>query len=265
MDYRKIYIKIINNAKKQNRSKSNGYFELHHILPKSLFPLWKNRKSNKVLLTAREHFFCHQLLAKIYPCKSMLYALHAFISRPNADYKISSREYQRIKENYALMLSKKFKGRKRPKEEVDRIVATRINNHYTHSEETRRKISEKNKGRKWTKEQREKRERTISGREKTEKEIYNQSQLQNRYLEYLKNGGLEKQREVMKKASEVARLKNMKSVICVETNETFDSIKSASKVANADGKKRNLSISIKKGYACANGLHFKLLSQVDDL
>ena len=27
----------------------------------------------------------------------MTYALHAFVSRPNADYKITSREYERIK------------------------------------------------------------------------------------------------------------------------------------------------------------------------
>ena len=108
MDYRKTYIKIINNAKKQNRSKSNEYFELHHILPKSLFPLWKNRKSNKVLLTAREHFFCHQLLTKIYPSSSMTYALIKFYNLPNSNYKYTnSKEYERLKIALSKYMSQK--------------------------------------------------------------------------------------------------------------------------------------------------------------
>jgi hypothetical protein len=68
MDYRKVYIFIIKKAKSENRQKGKGiYYERHHILPKSLFPLWDKEKKNLVLLTAREHFFCHQLLTKIYP------------------------------------------------------------------------------------------------------------------------------------------------------------------------------------------------------
>ena len=101
MNYRKVYIKIIFNAKLEEaqglRSKKNGYYERHHILPKSLFPLWKKRRTNIVLLTAREHFFCHQLLSKIYPSKEMAYALIAFTIRPNSNYKISSREYEQLK------------------------------------------------------------------------------------------------------------------------------------------------------------------------
>lgn len=80
MNYKKLYIGIINKAKSENRKKGhNIYYESHHILPKSLFPLWKTRKSNLVLLTAREHFFCHQLLTKIYPSKAMSYALFRLV------------------------------------------------------------------------------------------------------------------------------------------------------------------------------------------
>ena len=40
MNYRKAYMKITNYAKAQNRSKKNGnYYEKHHILPKSIYPL----------------------------------------------------------------------------------------------------------------------------------------------------------------------------------------------------------------------------------
>lgn len=70
MNYRHVYCVIISHAKSEEklglRKKGNGtYYEAHHILPKSLFPLWENRKSNLVLLTARERLFCHQLLIKI--------------------------------------------------------------------------------------------------------------------------------------------------------------------------------------------------------
>ena len=259
MNYRRIYCKIINNAKSQNRDKKLGYYELHHILPKSLFPLWKNRKSNKVLLTAREHFFCHQLLSKIYPTEQMTYALHAFTSRPNADYKITSREYQRIREEYAVLVSKRFKGKKRPKSEIDKIVSTRISSGYRHSEETKKKIGEKSKDRKWTQEQRQKRHNTISSRERTDKEIQSVQRMRAGYLEYLENGGREKQKEILQKATNAAKIKNQKKVICIETGEVFESLKDASEVANSDGKKRNLSISIKKGTGCADGLHFKFL------
>jgi len=100
MNYRHIYAIIITKAKEEMqlgiRCKGNGnYYEKHHILPKSLFPLWKHRSSNIVLLTAREHYFCHELLIKIYPSRSMNYALW-FLS--NSKYhKVSSRQYERAK------------------------------------------------------------------------------------------------------------------------------------------------------------------------
>lgn len=40
MDYRKVYMRIIFKAKSEDRRKGQGtYYEAHHILPKSLFPL----------------------------------------------------------------------------------------------------------------------------------------------------------------------------------------------------------------------------------
>lgn len=97
---------IINNAKLEEnlglRKKKNGvYYESHHILPKSIFPLWKNKKSNKVLLTAREHFFCHQLLTKIFPSYEMICALFYMCNGNKYQRKeCSSREYENIKKDY---------------------------------------------------------------------------------------------------------------------------------------------------------------------
>lgn len=62
--YTKIYFAIIDNAKKQSRTKSkDSYFENHHIYPKSLGG--KNTKDNLVLLSYREHYICHWLLVKM--------------------------------------------------------------------------------------------------------------------------------------------------------------------------------------------------------
>lgn len=107
MDYRKIYLKIISKAKHENRKKLERddpnyvYYESHHILPKSLFPLWAKRKSNLVLLTAREHFFCHQLLEKIYPNSNMFLAVWYLANDDQNKYCIKgSKEYQKLKERY---------------------------------------------------------------------------------------------------------------------------------------------------------------------
>lgn len=100
MNYRHIYMilitKALNEQKLGLRKKKNGtYYEKHHILPKSMFPLWKDRPSNQVLLTAREHYFCHQLLTKIYPTKEMIFALWRLSH--SSKHKVSSREYERLR------------------------------------------------------------------------------------------------------------------------------------------------------------------------
>jgi len=55
---------------KQRKNPNYKYYERHHILPKSLFPQYKDFnkqfKWNKVLLTAKEHILAHILLMKHY-------------------------------------------------------------------------------------------------------------------------------------------------------------------------------------------------------
>ena len=62
MNYLHVYNQIIINRK---NNPIKGYTERHHIVPRSLGG--NNNKSNKVRLTAREHFICHLLLTKMYP------------------------------------------------------------------------------------------------------------------------------------------------------------------------------------------------------
>lgn len=62
MNYLKIYFNIIRKALISNRKKSKEiYYERHHIKPISIGG--PDIKKNCVLLTAREHFICHALLA----------------------------------------------------------------------------------------------------------------------------------------------------------------------------------------------------------
>lgn len=118
MNYRKVYMAIIAKAIKENRKKSSKdaenyvYYEEHHILPKSLFPAWKSKKCNLVLLTAREHLFCHKLLTKIYPCQQMTSALWLMFN--TRSHKDTCREYERIKKEMVKYFNENKKKNHNP-------------------------------------------------------------------------------------------------------------------------------------------------------
>ena len=161
MNYRHIYMKIITKAKEEMcqsiRVKGNGnYYERHHILPKSLFPLWAKRKSNIVLLTAREHFFCHQLLDKIYPNSKMFIGLWR-LSNDNKHRYLSSKEYERLKQRYSKFMSElhkgqpsKNKGKKLSEKHKQKLSSAHKGKKL--SDETKQKIAESHKGKKFSEE-----------------------------------------------------------------------------------------------------------------
>lgn len=68
-EYLQDYNDIISNAKNRgiDRSKLNGYYEIHHDIPRSVRPDLIKEKSNLTALTAKEHIVCHILLYRIYP------------------------------------------------------------------------------------------------------------------------------------------------------------------------------------------------------
>lgn len=73
MNYKTIYDKLVNNAKKRINP-DYVYIEVHHIIPQSIGGT--NDISNLVELTLREHYFAHELLVRIYPNSNELkYAL----------------------------------------------------------------------------------------------------------------------------------------------------------------------------------------------
>ena len=130
--YTTWYLSIISKAKKRTLE-NIVYTEIHHIIPKSLGG--SNDPSNLVKLTAREHFICHMLLPKMVAGNNrqkMIYAWWAMANQKRPDqyrYKISSRMYEIVRE-----------------------AAAENHSMYTHSDETKMKLSEARKGKKFSKE-----------------------------------------------------------------------------------------------------------------
>jgi hypothetical protein len=107
------YYSIITFAQQQNRKKlkrSNPaflYYESHHVLPKAIFPEYKNSKWNKVLLTGKEHHRCHQLLLEITSNDNYHRMIHAYWSmatRKTDDMtriEITAEEYEVLRDQFS--------------------------------------------------------------------------------------------------------------------------------------------------------------------
>lgn len=126
MNYLNVYNNLINKAKSEGRIKSWGlYYEWHHIIPKCLGG--NNLKDNLVLLTAREHFIAHKLLAKINKGNSgIVYAVWAMVHKVSnkhytRNYIVGSREYEYYRKLFAETASRHLMG-------------------YSHTEETKNKM-----------------------------------------------------------------------------------------------------------------------------
>tara|TARA_R110000744_G_scaffold51511_3_gene110872 strand:- start:2313 stop:3116 length:804 start_codon:yes stop_codon:yes gene_type:complete len=131
MDYSKVYDNFITSRK---GAAVNGYSEKHHILPRSMGG--SDCSSNIIKLTAREHFFSHLLLAKIYGGK--MWAALSFMSRSGTKsskkYKCNSRQYQLAKVKDAEWKSKIYSGDSNPfygkthsQESISRMSKPRVN------------------------------------------------------------------------------------------------------------------------------------------
>lgn len=151
--YEKWYYDIIQNAKNQNRSKGGSiYYEYHHIIPKSLGG--PNTSENMVLLTGREHFICHWLLYKFCEGNNKHKMAHAWFMMCNTNnstqkrYTPNSRIYE---------------------------AAKKAKNSANVSEETRKKQSESQKGKKISPETRKKISTSMIGKIKSDEHCKNLS------------------------------------------------------------------------------------------
>lgn len=106
MDYASIYCSIIDRARLRDLI---GYKEKHHIVPRCMGG--SDEFNNLVNLTAREHFLCHWLLARLYPMEQKIsYAFWAMCNQnSNNQCRItpSSRAYAEAK----LAFSQAHRGR----------------------------------------------------------------------------------------------------------------------------------------------------------
>ncbi len=140
MNWQKIHDQIIDRAKDR---KLNEYSENHHIKPRCLGGT--DDSENLVRLTAREHFIIHKILCLIYPNENRLHWA-AFMmsscfgnSNQSRNYRISSSEYQRLKENLKLSEETKEKISNSKKGQRSRL-GIKLSN------ESKEKISKSRKG-----------------------------------------------------------------------------------------------------------------------
>ncbi len=114
MNYKKIYNNIIENRK--HNPITTGYTEKHHIIPRSIYGT--DDKSNLVKLTAREHFICHYLLAKMYDKYSFeWYKMnHAFLIMKSQSLRqeryFNSNLYNSLRENFSEIMKQTQLGEK---------------------------------------------------------------------------------------------------------------------------------------------------------
>jgi hypothetical protein len=174
----------------------DGYTERHHIHPRSLGGT--NDKDNLVNLTAREHFICHWLLTKMHTGEArgkMINALYLMQGKNQYQERyINSRVYETLRTEYAQYISKLNTGRIQPLDEKTKQIAAitgrkrasfseewkakmsasklgENNNRYgvDVSEETRRKIGDRIRGRKQTEEEKARRGLANLGKVKPKK------------------------------------------------------------------------------------------------
>lgn len=104
------YMRLMQALKNQ---KIDGYFERHHILPKSLGG--DNSKENLINLTARQHFIAHKLLWMAYRGSQMGRAFYSMCNIRKSY--VGSKEYELARIEVAKAtseLGKKSKGRVTP-------------------------------------------------------------------------------------------------------------------------------------------------------
>lgn len=156
MDYQKHYKNLINTRKLLIRNKEYGIYEKRHILPKSLGGT--NKKENLVLLTPKEHYIAHLLLAKMYIGKDkakMCYALLCMCieNKLHKRNNYSAKRYENARMLLVLHCSGKNHsnyGKRASDETKKKMSLSRIgekNGFFgkRHSNETKNKIKKKRK------------------------------------------------------------------------------------------------------------------------
>lgn len=141
--YTKWYNQII--AQAQHRIlPADVYVEIHHIIPRSLGGT--DTKDNLVVLTAREHFVCHLLLTKMIDSPAIVYAAWMMANAVNdrqQRYRINSVVYAQIREKFSAMKKGSVQSDNARRKNSDSHKGIKWSNGMTgktHSEETKAKM-----------------------------------------------------------------------------------------------------------------------------
>jgi hypothetical protein len=143
MNYKSIYDKIVEKTKERKFSwtRTEEYFERHHIIPKCLGG--SNKKENLTMMTAKEHYVCHHLLWKIYKDdKRLALAFHKMKSsnmksrQIERKFSLSAKEYENLRTDIASAFSKRIVS----KETCNRISETKKLKYSMLSDERRNEL-----------------------------------------------------------------------------------------------------------------------------
>ena len=109
------YIKFIEERKNRDFL-TEDFTEKHHIIPQCYLPKdWSSTKkfeNNKIILSPREHFIAHRILWKALGGKMANAFYRMTLSNQNGSkHQLSSRQYQKLREEVSLFISKNIKGR----------------------------------------------------------------------------------------------------------------------------------------------------------
>ena len=106
--YSKWYLGIIKNAHEEVRIYDSKKYEHHHVLPKSIYPSFKELNENSwngVYLTFREHFICHILIWKYFKTTKHtknIFRMSKAIQSMNSWGKYNSKFYENNKQQLSM-------------------------------------------------------------------------------------------------------------------------------------------------------------------
>jgi len=202
------------------------YTEKHHIYPRSLCNKeYKNDYINLIRLTAREHYIAHMILWKALGGK-MTNAFLRIVNCKKYNEKITSRQYCKLREDFAKYSSEMNKGRKRPKSAI--IITADKNRGKKRTEELKQRMSDVNKGQTHSKEQDEKHSDFLKGRIWVKKGTKSKQILKGELNQYLADG-------------------YVKGRYLVYTKEALEKISKASKNRKVSQKTKDLYTEQRKG------------------
>lgn len=144
MNYLKHYNLLVERAKK--RKTIQGYYELHHIVPKCVGG--RDTAANLVKLTAREHFVAHWLLHRLNPDNTKLAQAFKMMCTVKTDTQLRYTPSSRAVEEAVLaakkLVSEERKGVPKAYEHVQKVAKANLGKKRTKA--VREKLSSLKKG-----------------------------------------------------------------------------------------------------------------------